>query len=184
MKAVRNIKEALGRRALRSEQEPTRIRRGGNFNSAQHIGLLYIDSDEPHFNLVRSYAKLLKEKYGVKNVSALGFVNENAKRIPVWQAQKLEFTFFSKDDLNWHLKPIQNIEKFTKEEFDILIDLSGGNSLPLNFILKQSRAMMKVGLRGTRGEKYYDFLLNMGGNSSTDKFIEQLNLYLSNPKIK
>lgn len=184
MKAVRNIKEALGRRALRSEQEPNRVRRGGNFNSAQHVGLLYIDSDEPHFNLVRSYAKLLKEKYGVKNVSALGFVNENTKRIPVWQTQKLEFTFFSKDDLNWNLKPIQNIEKFTNEEFDILIDLSGGNSLPLNFILKQSRAMMKVGLRGSKGEKYYDFLLNMGGNSSTDKFIEQLNLYLSNPKIK
>ena len=184
MKAVQNIKEIAGRRALRKEPEPNRIRCGGNFNSAQHIGILYIDSDESHYNFIRNYAKLIKENFGVKNVTALGFVNEPSKRIPVWQSQKLEFGFFTKDDLAWNLKPVQNVEKFVAIDFDILIDLSGGNNLPLNFILKQNKAKMKVGMHGTKGEKYYDFLLNMNANASLDKFAEQLNMYLSNPKIK
>lgn len=184
MKAVQNIKEIAGRRALRKELEPDRLRGGCNFNSAQHVGLLYIDSDEAHYNFIRNYARFIREKYGVKNVSAIGFVNEPLKRIPVWQSQKLDFSFFSKDDLSWNLKPINNVQKFVEMGFDMLIDLSGGNNLPLNFILKQNKAKMKVGMHGTKGEKYYDFLLNMGPNASIEKFAEQLNMYLSNPKIK
>lgn len=184
MKAVKNIREAIGRRVLRNEPEANRNRRGANFNSAENIGILYLDSDEPHYNMIRNYARLLKEKFGVKHVFCLGFVNAPEKHLPVWQAQKLEMNFFTRDDLNWHLKPVKNIDKFVQHELDILIDLSGGNHLSMNYILKQSRAGMKVGRNGTRGEMYYDFLMNVENETSADKFIEQLNLYLSNPKIK
>jgi hypothetical protein len=82
------------------------------------------------------------------------------------------------------MKPIRHVEPFLQEDFDMLIDLSGGNVLPLNFVLKQSRAKMKVGLKGTRAERFCDFLIEMGANPGLDKFVDQLNLYLSNPKIK
>lgn len=184
MKFIQRIKESVGLRFLKREEEPNRERRGFNFNSAGRIGILYLDADEQHFNKIKGYAKQLKDQFEVKSVVCLGFVNEVKKRFPVYQLQKLELNYFAKEDLNWHLKPQNNIETFVKEDFDILIDLSGGDAVPLNYVLKESRAKMKVGLRGTRGEEYYDFLLNMGNNPSVEKIIEQLNMYLSNPKIK
>ena len=184
MKMVRRIKQAAGARFLRQEAEPQRERKGSNFNSAQRIGILYLDQDEPYFNKVRNYAKYLKDEFDIKSVIALGFVDEVNKKLPIWQLQKLELNYFTREDLNWHYKPILNVQKFVSEDFDMLIDLSGGNCVPLNYVLKESKAKMKVGLKGSKCERYCDFLLNMGEQPSTDKFIEQLNLYLSNPKIK
>jgi hypothetical protein len=184
MKAIRNIKESLGRRMLRKESAPARKRSGGNFNSAQKIGILYLDKDEAQYNLIRNYAKYLKEHFDVKQVHALAFVDMPAKKLPAYQTQILESSFFSREDVNWHFKPLKNTDNFIREEFDILLDLSGGNSVPLHYVLKLSLAKMKVGLAGTRGDKYYDFMVNMGNDAPIDKFIEQLNLYLSNPKIK
>lgn len=184
MKLVRKIKQAAGGRFLRNEAEPKRERRGSNFNSAQRIGILYQDVDEPYFNKVKNYAKFLKDEFDIKSVICLGYVDEVKKKLPAWQLQKLELNFFSREDLNWHYKPVQNVATFLQEDFDMLIDLSGGNVVPLNYVMKESKARMKVGLKGSRTERYCDFLLNMGEAPSTDKFIEQLNLYLSNPKIK
>ena len=100
MKLVRRIKQAAGGRFLRNEAEPQRERRGSNFNSAQRIGLLYLDSDEPYFNKVKNYAKFLKDEFDIKSVICLGYVDEVKKKLPVWQMQKLELNFFSREDLN------------------------------------------------------------------------------------
>jgi hypothetical protein len=184
MKMIRRIKQSFGSRMLRSEAEPARQRMGFNFNSAERIGILYSDVDEPHFNKVRSYAKFLKDEFGIKSVRALGFIDEINKRLPVWQSQKLEFEYFTRDDINWHFKPVQNVETFIQDDFDILIDLSSGNDVPLNFVLKESKAHMKVGRKGSKAERYCDFIMNMGDDTGMEKFIVQLNTYLSNPKIK
>lgn len=169
---------------LRREAEPPRIRQGFNFHSAEKVGILYKDEDENHFNKVKAYARFLKDQFNIKYVRSLGFVDEVTKRLPPWQSQKLEFEFFSREDLNWHLRPVQNVSGFLQDDFDILIDLTGGDVVPMNFILKESRASMKVGWRGSKAERYCDFIINMGEEKSMEKFIDQLNLYLSNPKIK
>lgn len=169
---------------LRKESAPARQRSGGNFNSAQKIGILYLDKDEAQYNLIRNYAKHLKDQFDVKHVHALGFVDLPAKKLPAYQTQILEASFFSREDVNWHFKPMKNVDNFIREEFDMLLDLSGGDNVPLNYLLKLSNAKMKVGLAGCRGDKYYDFMVNMGAEAPLDKLIEQLNLYLSNPKIK
>jgi hypothetical protein len=184
MKLIQNIKHAAGVRTLFKEPEGERQCKGMNFHSAQRIGILYKDEDEPHFNQIRNYCKSLKDKYDIKSIMVIGYVDLVYKKLPVWQAQKLEYSFFTKDDVNWQMKPIRHVEPFLQEDFDMLIDLSGGNVLPLNFVLKQSRAKMKVGLKGTRAERFCDFLIEMGANPGLDKFVDQLNLYLSNPKIK
>jgi hypothetical protein len=184
MTLIKRLKTGAGRRFLRNENEPARIRQGFNFHSAERIGLIYTDIDERHYNKVRSFARFLKEEFNVKSVRALGFIDENSKRLPVWQAQKLEFEYFTKDDLNWHFKPVQNVELFISDDFDILIDLSGGQIIPLNFILKLSKAKMKIGWKGSRVDRYCDFILNMGDQQEMDPFVEQLKRYLSNPKIR
>lgn len=184
MKLPRRVREVLGRRFLRNEIEPLRLRKGFNFNSAERVAFIFRDSDEATFNLLRKYAQELRENFQIKSVFLMAFVDEPEKRIPVWQAHKLETDFFSRQDLNWHMKPVSGVEQFLAQDFDILIDFSGGNTLPLNYILKESKAKMKVGLRGTRAERYCDFILNMGNQFGMENFIEQLNAYLSNPKIR
>jgi hypothetical protein len=113
----------------------------------------------------------------------MGVVDEPEKRIPIWQQHKLESDYFSRINLNWHLKPVSGIKPFIEDDFDILIDFSGGNILPLNYVMKESRAKMKVGVLGSRTARNCDFILNMGNQFGIDKYIVQLNAYLSNPKI-
>lgn len=184
MKLAQNIKSSVGRRVLRMESEPARVRVGTNFHAAQRIGLLYKDEDETHFNRVRAFAKFLKDEYNVKTVKALGYVDVLDKRLPIWQTQKLEFEFFTKSDLNWHMQPIKRVKGFVEEDFDMLIDLSEGDLIPLLFIMKLSKAKMKVCRKGARSDRYSDFMIDLGKGASMDDFIRQITVYLSNPKLK
>lgn len=169
---------------LHQEVEPVRLRKGFNFNSAESVGILYKDTDEAFMNKLKEYASYLKSNFNISKVILLGFVDEPEKKIPAWQKHSMEFGFFSRQQLNWHQRPISGVADFIEQDFDILIDFSGGNVLPLNFVMKESRAKMKVGMRGTRTERYCDFILNMGNQFGMDKFVEQLNAYLSNPRIR
>lgn len=184
MKLFNKIKHSSGNRALKKEAEVERLKRGANFHSANRIGIIYKDIDEPHYNKVKAYAKLLKDKFPIKGIAVLGYIDLPYKQLPVWQSQKLEFQYFTHDDLSWNRKPVRQVNDFVMEDFDILIDLSDGNVLPLNFLLKMSKAKMKVGLAHTAAEPFCDFLIDLGNQPAIDKYVDQINLYLSNPKIK
>lgn len=174
----------VGIRALHAEVEPVRLRKGFNFNSAETVGIIYLDSDEDFYKKLHAYATFLKSEFNIKAVTMLGFVDEPEKKIPAYQQHKVDSEYITRQNLAWNQRPVSGIENFTSSDFDILIDFSNGNVLPLNFILKESRAKMKVGMRGRRAERYCDFILNLGEEVSADKFVTQLNAYLSNPKIK
>lgn len=98
----------------------------------------------------------------LKSVFALGYVDVETKKIPIWQNQKLESEFFTREDLNWQMRPVKNVSKFINEDFDILVDLTSGKNLPLNFLVKESKAAMKVGVKGSTAERYYDLIIDMG----------------------
>jgi hypothetical protein len=181
---MQRLKKTLGVRLFHQEAEPLRLRKGCNFHSAERVAFIYLDSDEEFFKSLKKYAKYLKENFNIKSVMMMGFVDQPDKKIPVWQQHKLESEFFSRSNLNWHLKPVSGIKIFIEDDFDILIDFSGGNTLPLNYIFKESKAKMKVGALGSRAARNCDFILNMGNQFGVDKYIVQLNAYLSNPKIK
>lgn len=184
MKLPKKIRQVVGARMLRNEIEPVRLRKGFNFNSAERVGILYLDRDQQFFEDLNAYAKFLKNDFNIHQVSMLAFVDEIEKKIPAWQLQGADSIYFTRKHLNWHMRPIEMVNDFIADDFDILIDFSGGNSLPLNFVMKESKAKMKVGLRGTKAERYCDFILNMGNQFGISSFIEQLNSYLSNPKIR
>ncbi|MCC6599143.1 MAG: hypothetical protein IT223_00540 [Crocinitomicaceae bacterium] len=184
MKLIRKLKHIAGKKRLLAETAPERARAGSNFNAARKIGLVYKDQDEEFFNKVRTFSRYLKDNFGTRTVLAMGFVDETQKHLPVWQAQKLEFGFFTREDLNWYLKPVKKVKSFLAEDFDMLIDLSSGNEVPVNFILKESAALMKVGRNGSDAEQFCDFIIDMNASEPLDNYIKQLNIYLSNPKIQ
>ena len=184
MKIAKPLRNSFGRKMLRKELDAVRVRRGYNFNSAHSIGIIYKDIDESFYKAIREYAQFLKANFEVKTVKALGYVDEIPKKIPNYQQHALDFDYFSKEDVNWYGKPIKGIESFINEDFHILLDFSGGGVLPLNYVLKESRACMKVGVKGTMGDRYCDLIIDMGQVAGVDKFVEHLNQYLSNSKIR
>jgi hypothetical protein len=183
-RTMQRLKKTLGVRLFHQEAEPLRLRKGCNFHSAERVAFIYLDSDEEFFKSLKKYAKYLKENFNIKSVMMMGFVDQPDKKIPIWQQHKLESDFFSRSNLNWYLKPVSGVKNFIEDDFDILIDFSGGNTLPLNYVFKESKAKMKVGALGSRAARNCDFILNMGNQFGVDKYIVQLNAYLSNPKIK
>ena len=184
MGLVQNVKNKVGRYFLGRENETKRNKGGSNYASAGHVALLYKDDDEDFFKRIKSYVRYFHEEHGIRRVMALGFVDTDEKNVPPWHAHKLEFEYFTRKDLNWHLKPSRDVKSFTDHEFDVLIDLTDEDCVPLKYVLMHSKAKMKVGRKGTVSEEQYDLLLDMQGDKSLDKFIDQVNFYLTNFKIQ
>jgi hypothetical protein len=184
MKIVDQVKHKAGLQMLRKQPEPSRMKQAFHFDNASSIGVLYLDDDERYFNKIRAFCKELKDKPNIKSIKALGFVNTKEKMLPIWQSQKLEFGYFTQDDLNWHLRPINRVTAFRNEDFDILIDLTGGNNVPSLYIFKESKAKMKVSLQSTRAESYADFMLIMKTSPTLEELILQLKKYLGNSALK
>ena len=169
---------------LKKISEPVRIKQAFNFDNAVSIGILYQDDDERLYNKIRAFAKELKEKHNVKNIRALGYVPVKEKMLPIWQSQKLEFGYFTQDDLNWHRRPVTRVTAFRNEDFDILIDLSEGNVLPILYLFKESKAKMKVSVQSSQAEKFSDFMLIMKPPFNFEQYLQQLKLYLGNTALR
>ena len=140
-----NWKERIGRWYLSRTNAESRIKRGCSLSNAQSVGLLYLERDHQFYQTIKDLAKHLKHELGVKNVSMLSFVNEDAKKIPGWLVKKLDSGFFCKSHLNCYGKPTNEVQQFIENDFDILIDLELEPVLALKYILKSSNAKMKVG---------------------------------------
>ncbi|MDG1260559.1 MAG: hypothetical protein P8O05_02265 [Flavobacteriales bacterium] len=184
MAFLEQFKSKAGNYFLQKLDSSDRNRKGCTLNEAKSVALLYRDHDEAHYKQIKSLVKSLHADFGIQRVCALGFVNSNAKQLPIYQAQKLEYMYFTKDDLNWHMKPKVNLMNFLHEEFDVLIDLTLAPSLPLQFIIKSSKASMKVGNSLTQNETDLDFILEVDENVSLDEYWRQVVFYLTNLKIK
>ncbi|MFN8775799.1 MAG: DUF6913 domain-containing protein [Flavobacteriales bacterium] len=179
----RGIRDRIGRLHLNREGEPMRQRGGTNFTEARRIGILYRDDDELSYHRIRSFAKSLKEQYHTPTIQVLGFVDLPEKQLPGWQQRKLEYDFFTHDDLNWYMKPVKNVRSFLDQDFDLLIDLSGGDVTPLAFVLKAARAGMKVGWQASVAAPFCDLTIALKGSRAPDQFMQQLRVYLGNSQI-
>jgi hypothetical protein len=184
VKIVQKVKTKAAAQMLKKMPEPIRVKRAFHFGSASSIGIIYQDDDERFFNKIRQFAKEVKEQFGVKTIRAIGYVPLKEKMLPIWQSQKLEFGYFTEDDLNWHLKPIQRITAFKNEEFDILIDLSDGNSFPIAYLFKESKAKMKVCRDNTENGKFGDLLLMLPSPFQFEKYLQNIKSYLGNPALQ
>ena len=104
----------------------------------------------------------------MKNVSILSYVDSEAKDTPRWLVKKLSSGYFCKSDLNWFSKPTTEVENFTGIEFDILIDLELAPVFPLKFVLKSSKAKMKVGPEQVDCPNDYDITIGRSKDAEKD----------------
>lgn len=136
--------EVFGRYVLNKKPTVNRRKKGSTFHEANSVGLLYLDKDEAHYKKIKSIVSDLHGEYGIKNVMALGFVNQKKKHLPIYQLKKLEYTFLCKDDLKWNRLPNAEARTFLNQEFDLLLDFFQDENLPLEYLWHRSKAKMKV----------------------------------------
>lgn len=149
-----------------------------NFNQARSIGLLYKERGESFYILVKQYVKYLKEEHGIRDIMALAYIDD--KQIPFWHVHKLEFDYFSKPDLDWRLKPGGSaVNDFIHRDFDILIDFTLEDVMPLMHILAKSRARFKVGAWNEQKADMLDLMIDLPENSTFDQYQQKLNHFLT-----
>lgn len=182
MNIIKNIKIKLGEYFLEKEFSAIkRAPRSVNFDAAENIALIFDATDAEEFEAVKKYIKKLKDDK--RKVKALGFYD--AKNQPASMISKLEYDFFTQKELTWYLKPIDPIiDNFLREPFDILINLSANNKLPLQWIMALSHARLKVGKTQIKYSPLYDIIIEVAENTNLQSFTLQAEKYLRmiNPK--
>lgn len=92
--------------------------------------------------------------------------------------------FFDKKSISFLEKPNNIISgKFLSDSFDVLIDLTRKESLPLKYLAEISNAHCKCGLDKPFYD-FYDFKMSMPANASEEQILDQILFYLNAIKTK
>lgn len=176
MKIVDTLRHHAGAYLLKNEyHSQTRQSVACGFASATKLGILYDASLKENYDAAKHLVRRLRGLQ--KDVRSLGFIN--SRRMPNDQLAKLGMDFFTLGDLNWHLKPVAPITtNFTAVPFDILINLSLTNVLPLEYINAESNAKFKIGRYNPRKQHYYDFMIQLQPGDNIESFIASVEHYL------
>ena len=161
------------------KRESRRISRGRqicNLNNASRIGIVYYLPDETTYRKVSAFVKQLQDSG--KKVKALGYVE--SKMLTGMFLPKLSYDFLYPSGLSWNYKPVSIPAKdFIESEFDILIDLSTEDILPLLFITALSRAKFKAGMQSADRAGFLDLMISLQEKQELDELITQIDHYLS-----
>ncbi len=148
-----------------------------NLALARKVAIVYIVEDEAAHNHVRNYVKRIKEELGISNVMALGFCDQ--KVLPNYMHAKLNFDAICLKDLNWYRIPQGNtVENFMAEEYEVIIDLTLEDRLPIQYIMAKSRSRFKVGRWSDSNKKILDMMIDLAGSRSLPQMIQQVHHYL------
>jgi len=171
----RKIKQKIGYfNIARIRRKQRRKRQVFNLKTGRTIGIVFDATDPKDFDTILEFhMDLLKRG---RKVTVLGFVN--AKEIPPHYLFRKDFIFFSKKMLNWYGRPLEeDVIKFIKYPFDILIDLSLKDHFVFDYIRGTSPARFKVS-RYREGDNYADMMLSLEENDTLEYFIEVVTNYL------
>lgn len=178
MKWLNDIKSWFGRRSLGGKVERQNTVQPLNIHDCRSVGIVYfIDKEESH-RKVKNFVDKLRKEVGVRDVMALGYVPD--KEIPSYLMTKLNFDQICRKDLNWMLRPSgQTVVNFVTEEYDVLIDLTIEDHLPIQHLVADSKAKFKVGRFGRTNSRLFDMMIDMAGVQSLSQYIQQVDHYLN-----
>lgn len=171
MQFLEQIRTRLHDALLKKELPSYQItRQAVSLDRAGSIGILF-DGTEPEVReLVQNYAEKLREEG--KKVKLLAFFDNNLK------SQNFSFHFFNRKQLDFALRPKnQDAEEFSDQPFDILLNLSNHNILPLDYIAAHSKARFRVG-PFTENTFCYDLMIDTSGKKDLKAFLQEVIFYL------
>ncbi len=146
-----------------------------NLNDAKFVGIIYNGTDTANDTIIAKFADELRE-HG-KAVDLMAYVADNKTE------SKLGIPMFNKKSVSWTRVPqAENALQFAEENFDLLIAAFTDQSIPLEYVVKISKAKWKVGCYTENKTDYYDLMVNMGERTDLPYFIEQAKYYLNQIK--
>jgi hypothetical protein len=177
LKIIQNIREKFAKSSLQQQlHEMNRKQKQMNLNSASSVALLYYLPDETTYKIVETILfKLYELKLKVRVVCYT-----DLKITPHYFIPKITQDIITAKDLNWKFQPQKPfVKEFINTEYDLLIDLSLNNHLPLLYCAALSKAGLKVGRFQEDHQLYYDLMIHAAPDETIDSFASQVIHYLS-----
>ncbi len=177
MKIIRHIREKFARSFLLQQlNEMERERKQINLDSARTLALLYYLPDEATYKIVESILSRLADI----NLKVRVVCYTDLKIIPHYFIPKISQDIITAKDINWRIQPQKPfVKEFINTEFDILIDLSLTDHLPLLYCAALSKARLKAGRFQEDHQLFYDLMIHAGPEETIESFAGQIIHYLS-----
>jgi len=157
----------------RKARSISRNREFVNLSEAYHVGIVaYIDNKNT-YKIIDEFKDYLRTDENVNYINTFYFVPLKSLSTEYQNTQWKTFVCLS--DLNFLGLPKKSlITDFLDKYYDILIDLSFSDALPVRYVVASANARLKVGPYMEQKNKYYDLIINMKGSNDLKVFIETL----------
>lgn len=177
MGIIQNIREKFAKSFLfKHQSEIKRSQKQINLNSARTLVLLYFLRDE----LTYKKAELIINTLISRNIKVRVICYTDQKIIPHYFVPKITQDIITAKDVNWRYQPVKPfVKEFICTEYDLLIDLSLEEYLPLFYCSALSKATLKVGRYQEDHHIFYDLMIHATPEETIDSFSEQVIHYLS-----
>lgn len=177
MKFLNNIRYRIAKNKMQQEHlRLVRDRKPHSLESARYIALLYHIDNEDSYKKVEELVKLLNDR----NIKVKVACYSDQKIIPHYFIPRLMQDILTSKDLNWYKFPVKPFVKdFLTEEFDILIDFSLSEHIPLLYLSANAKAGIKIGKFDENHQDYFDLMIDLPGDATLEFFISQVMYYFN-----
>ncbi len=171
------IRVPIGKYFLSKDAEKARRnKRFINLKDASSLAIIYFLTNDDDYLAVSKFVESLKKRK--LRIKAMGYVRD--KHLTQKYLPKLTYDFFYDRDINWYGRPGGNyVKDFLEKPFDVLIDLSDGNSLPIKYIIAKSNAHFKVGRYKNENQVFFDLMIKHDDTNNLQSFIAEIEHYLT-----
>ena len=171
MQLIQNLRQKVHNHFLAKALKSHRAQRQSvDFDRAKTVGILFNATNLNDREKVLKHARLLEQKG--KQVKLLGFVNTK-KGI-----ENLPFSNFSRKEMDWATRPTSaEVLDFMQRDFDVLINISLQEVMPLEYITTLSKAKFRVGPY-TEQTACYELMLDVSRSNDIDAFMHQAMFFL------
>lgn len=170
------LRENIGKQVLKKKKKAfQREVQVHNFKTAKSAVILFDTSEPDSFQVIKEFRKFI-ENNGIK-CAAFGYVQQ--KEIPQEMLFWKNYSFITKSDLNWYMKPTgETVDSFYSKDPDIMVDFTRETPLELQFLVQLSTARFKIGMF-TEQENDYDFMINLTERNDISYLADQIKHYVS-----
>lgn len=172
------MREKAARSGLAKAKTKPRQKRGIRLDEARSIGILGTAEQAEDLGKLRAFARRLRESFGTREVQLFVFVPEKSKERPDWLAEDADTEVIFQDEVQWNFSP-KVISAAAERRYDVLIDGTDGECLPLCWLLAHSPSAMKVSRHETTASTVADLTLDVSRTMDFKAYTQQLENYLT-----
>ena len=140
------------------KNQSNRMVQSCNVEDATSMGMICVIKNMNDYESVVQIIKLIKGEFKIPHIKILAYYPN--KDDPDFLKSRLGLDFFTIYDLNYYALPKKAVVKnFISERFDILLDLTEIETIPLRLILLLSKSPFKVGSFSEEKKSFYDLMI-------------------------